>query len=441
MFDVNVKIITELKAFIAIVTDNKEIKQNFSVSNKDFIRTRKLPFEKIALLIARLCKKTLSIELDNFFEEMGCVMTCSVSAFVQQRIKLEPVFFFFWNMVLCKSCYHYYGNAIKRWKGYRIIAADGSSISLADTPSLRNYFGGQGNRQTEYVLAKTFYHYDVLNELVIVPQIKPYRYGELNMAYDAIPQIEEDMLTLYDRNFSNYKVVALHLWQESERKFVIRAKESQNIVKAFLQSGETSSIAYMQPTASTIEGLKKNGFIVTKNTLLKVRLVRVELCSKSTEVLITNLWEEDGHPAEQFKDLYFMRWGIETNISVQKNILQLEAFSGLTHQAVLQDFYATIVMVNLHSVLIKDAQQTADATMQHRKYPVKINKNKSFGKLKVNLISLFISNDVEAILKKLHDHFVREVIPIRKERTFSRIRRNIGTPSKYRTFTNFKPAY
>lgn len=442
MFEANINIIAELKAFISIVSENKEIKHKFCVSDKDFIRTRKLPFGKIALLIARLCKKTLSIELDNFFEEMGCEMSCSVSAFVQQRIKLEPLLFYFWNRVLCKSYYHYYGTTIKRWRGYRIIAADGSSISLADTPSLRSYFGGQGNRQRDFVLAKTFFHYDVLNELVVLPQIKPYRYGELKMAYDAIPAIEEDMLTLYDRNFSNYKVVALHLWQERERKFVIRAKESQNMVKSFLQSGKTSSITYMQPTASTIEGLKKSGFIITKDTLLKVRLVRVELGpDKSTEVLITNLWEEDGHPTEQFKDLYFMRWGIETNISLQKNILQSEASSGLTHPAVLQDFYATIMMANLHSILIKDAQQTADVTMKHRKYPVKINKNKSFGKLKVNLIALFTSNDVEAILQKLHDHFVREVIPIRKGRTFPRIRRNIGTPSKYKTFTNFKPAY
>lgn len=53
-----------------------------------------------------------------------------------------------------------------------------------------------------------------------------------------------------------------------------------------------------------------------------VRLVRVDL-DKSTEVLITNLWEEDDHPAEQFKDLYFMRWDVETNISIEKNILQL----------------------------------------------------------------------------------------------------------------------
>lgn len=117
MFEANINIIAELKAFISIVSENKEIKHKFCVSDKDFIRTRKLPFGKIALLIARLCKKTLSIELDNFFEEMGCEMSCSVSAFVQQRIKLEPVLFYFWNRVIVQKLLSLLRNYYKAVEG------------------------------------------------------------------------------------------------------------------------------------------------------------------------------------------------------------------------------------------------------------------------------------------------------------------------------------
>jgi hypothetical protein len=168
--------------------------------------------------------------------------------------------------------------------------------------------------------------------------------------------------------------------------------------------------------------------------------VRVDLPT-SVEVLITNLWEEEGHGVEEFKDLYFLRWGIETNFALQKNVLQLEAFSGLSVCSVLQDFYATAVMTNLHSIVIKDAQRTVETIAKPRKYPIKINKNKSFGKLKVHLVNLFLNNDVQAILQKLHDHFIREVIPIRKGRTFPRIKKNIQSGTKYKTYTNFKPSY
>ena len=440
MFDVNVKVISELKSFISIVTGKKAYFDKYRVSEKDFTRTRKLPFSSLVLFITKLCKKTLSIELEQFFGDMGCTMYCSVSAFTQQRIKLDPLFFYHWNMVLWGSYYFYAGEQVKRWKGYRVIAADGSSISLINNTALSKHFGGQGNQVCDFVLAKTFYHYDVLNELIVLPDIQPYRYGELNMAYDGIDRTEEDMLMLYDRNFSNYKMVALHLWQEKERKFVIRAKETQNLIKEFISSGSLSSVVDMKPTVPAIEGLKKSGFTITKDTLLKVRLVRVELPA-SVEVLMTNLWEEDGFTDDLFKDLYFMRWGVETNISVQKNILQLESFSGLTVAAVTQDFYATVMMANLHSILIKDAQDTVETNMKDRKYPMKINKNKSFGRLKIILVSLFIDEELQDILERLHAHFIKDVIPIRKGRTFERKRKNVQSKSKFKTFTNFKPAY
>jgi hypothetical protein len=305
---------------------------------------------------------------------------------------------------------------------------------------LSEFFGGQSNQYTSFVQAKTFYHYDVLNELIVLAEIKPYRCGEINMAYKAVSEIQQDMVMIYDRNFSNYKMVALHMWQQKERKFIIRAKETQRMIRSFIESGKHSSIVKMQPTPDAIKGLKKSGFDILQDTLIKVRLVRVELPS-GVEVLITNLWEEDGHATEEFKDLYFMRWGVETNISMQKNILQLESFSGLTVCSVLQDFYATIIVCNLHSILIKESQQTVEDALTERKYPVKINRNKSVGRLKIHLVYLFTHHDPQSILQKLHLYFIRNVLPVRKGRSFKRIRKNMQSKSKFKTFANFKPAF
>ena len=440
MMEANVKILQALKGFLTYVAACRERLEPFCVSNKDFLRQRKLPFHRLVLLIVKLCKKTLSLELEQFFSEINSPLPCSVSAFTQQRFKLQPAFLFCWNVVLQRSFEHYYGAAVKRWKGYRLLACDGSTVALVNTPSLYAYFGAQGNQLTEYVTARTFYHYDVLNEIIVLPQIAPYRYGELNMAYDAVEQLQEDTVSIYDRNFCYYKMVALHLWQERERKFIIRAREKHNWIVAFLKSGVMSQVVEMKPTQTAKSGLRKSGYLTAPNTTLKVRLVRVEL-KNAVEVLITNLWEEEGHTTEEFKDLYSLRWGVETNISVQKNILQLESFSGLRVCAVLQDFYATVLMANLHAILIKDAQQTIETTTQHRKHPLKVNKNKSFGKLKTCLVALFIQEDLCTILTRLQDCFVRDPVPVRKGRSFKRWRKNTRAKSKYKTFTNFKPAF
>jgi hypothetical protein len=438
---IGIKIISELKSFVSLIARDELLLNNFRKSPEDFTRNRKLPFERLVLLIVKLCKKTLSIELEKFFEELGDRSTCSVSAFTQQRIKLKASFFYWWNKVLLSSYYHYAElDDIKRWKGFRVVAADGSNVSLVNTPVLNSHFGGASNQNCSFVQAKTFYYYDVLNELVLMPRIMPYRYGEVPMAYDAIEQLEKDMLIIYDRNFCSYKMFALHLWAEHEIKFVIRGKDNQNMIKEFIAGGKQTAIIYLSPASTAIKGLKESGFIITKYTLLKIRLVRVDL-EKTVEVLVTNLWEEEGHPNSEFKALYFLRWGVETNISIQKNILQMEAFSGLTVESVEQDFYATVFMANLHSVLIKDAQISVNINATNRKYPMKVNRNKSFGKLKVSLVALFNDNNVESILKILHGHFIRDTLPVRKNRSFERVTKNKQSKSKHRTFSNFKPAY
>jgi hypothetical protein len=132
---------------------------------------------------------------------------------------------------------------------------------------------------------------------------------------------------------------------------------------------------------------------------------------------------------------------VESNINFQKNILQLESLSGLTPTSVEQDFYATIVVANLHFLLIKHAQQTIDTTLTDKKYPMQVNNNKAFGKLKKNLIPLFVSENPSEILKTLYAYFIRAPLPVRKNRHFPRIRINPMSRSKFRTFTNFKPAY
>lgn len=440
MTSVNVKIIHRLKSFLKRVNSNETLVHQFSSSDADFTRIRKLPFDKLVLMIARLNKKTLGIELANYFSEINEPSPCSVSAFCQRRSKLLPSFFHSWNMVLHLSYYLYCKNSVKRWRKYRLIASDGSGVSLVKTKSLEGYFGGQSNQTGSFVQGKTFFCYDVLNGMIIHSGLYPYRYGEHNMAYDAVELYEDDMLIIYDRNFCSYKMVALHLLREKEIKFIIRAQETQLHVKKFIASGATSSETWLEPGPAAIKGMKKSGFIITKNNLIKIRLVRVELTDK-VEVLMTNLWEDEGHKTSDFKDLYNMRWGIETNIGFQKNIMQLESFSGLTAISVLQDFYASVFIANLYAVLKKEAQQIISRTTAHRKYPMQINNNKAFGKMKSYIIPLFIGGRIRQLIEQLNEYFIRDPLPIRAGRSFKRERKNRQSNSKFRTFTNFKPAY
>ena len=439
MSTTNLRIIEELRFFVLQVSQDKELTSLFSLTPRGFTRNRKLGFLRTVLLIGKLCKKTLSVELESFFEEMGSLKNCSVSAFCQQRKKLNPLFYRVWNEVLCTSFYALAGSRIKTWQGYKLIAVDGSNVSLIDTPSISKHFGGQRNQHDSFIQGKSLYAHDVLNNLVIHAQIAPYSVGELVMAYNWVNGIKPDMLTIYDRNFCNYKMMALLSWQETERKFVIRAREKWKPISNFIKSGRESEVIAIYPSPNAIEGLYECGYKITAKTPLKVRLVRVEL-PNSVEVIATNLWNENLHPTD-FKSLYFKRWGIETNISHQKNILRLESFSGLSKLAVEQEFYATIFMANLHAVITHEAQKTLDNEPKKRKHRMKVNGNKSHGKLREAFVSLFTRDNLVEILMALHNLFIRDPLPQRPNRSYQRVVKNKQTKSKHKTCNNYKPAF
>jgi hypothetical protein len=443
MSTLNVSIISELQSFLNEVSINPELTNLFRYSEKDFTRKRKLCFKNLSLLIVRLCKKTLSVEMEEFFSSIKSSKSCSVAAFSLQRAKLNPKFFNSWNIFLCKTFYHLYKTDVKRWKGYRVVGCDGSNIALVDRPELRDYFGGQSNQNCSFIGAKTFYCFDVLNKIIISSSITPYRQGELSTAYEILNSrtVETDMLMIFDRNFSNYKMAALMQWKEREIKYLIRVKDSLTFAKEFLKSKKPSMEINLYPTVHAIHGLKDAGYIITKNTPLKTRLVAVKLSTGVTEILMTNLWESEGYSSKEFKDLYSLRWGVESNIAFQKNIQQLESLSGLTPNSVMQDFYATVFVCNLHFLLIKDAQNYLDASQGEYKYPLQINNNRAYGKLKQNIIELFVSEDPSELLQTLTNYFIRAPLPIRKHRSYPRVRKNPMSKSKFRTFSNYKPAF
>lgn len=59
--------------------------------------------------------------------------------------------------------------------------------------------------------------------------------------------------------------------------------------KCFVRSRKSTKIVTIYPTKDAIEQLKAYGYIVTKNTGMKVRMVKIKLPTGETEVLLTSL--------------------------------------------------------------------------------------------------------------------------------------------------------
>ena len=97
--------------------------------------------------------------------------------------------------------------------------------------------------------------------------------------------------------------------------------------------------------------------------------------------------------------------------------MDLEHRSGLTVEAVEQDFFASVLLSNLESVIIGPAAAELAERTAHRKQPLKINHAVSFHALKSRLIHLLASQlPPEQVLEELTQCFQANPVSIRPRR-------------------------
>ena len=151
-----------------------EIIMNYKMSESDFTRNRKQPFGFVLMFMINLLKKSLVIELDNYLSHLNSkiqnynIKSVSASAFVQRRKKINHTVFKYLVSVIVDNYYVVSNKNVKLFRGFRLLAVDGSRIALPCTKELKNDFGEAKNQtKASVVQARSSVLYDVLNHLVI----------------------------------------------------------------------------------------------------------------------------------------------------------------------------------------------------------------------------------------------------------------------------------
>lgn len=436
MIKSNLQIVSDLKEFLMNAAQNSA---DYCFKASDFSRAKVLTFSRVALALTNMMKRSLAIELADFFGALGAdEQVCTKSAFSQARQKLNPLFFEEWNNCLCKSFYQDNDQRVRRWNNFRLEGVDGTFICLVNNESIRSYFGTHKNQHSGVCLAKAVVRYDVLNEIAISGKIGTESKSENFYALQDLDQVDKDVVSIYDRNYPSYDFIYEHHIRGLH--YIMRCKINHNsVVKDFVASGSASQIVNFKMSKKALISLRDKGYKVTKTDQLQLRLVRVHLPNNEVEVLATSLREASYTPTH-FKNLYHQRWGSETFFDRFKNQLQIENFSGHTVLSVFQEFYAMLFVHNLQSIIINDCQEQLEQICRNRTKLYKINRNVSLGLLKHRIVQLFLCEDPNMILEELKTRFVRHLERVRLNRKHPHKYKNINRRGKYRTQKNYRRA-
>jgi hypothetical protein len=87
-----------------------------------------------------------------------------------------------------------------------------------------------------------------------------------------------------------------------------------------------------------------------ENYPLSFRVIRFPVSDNTYEVIITNLSEKD-FPLEKIKEIYHMRWGIETSFRELKYAVGLTNFHSKKVAYIIQEIFARLTMYNFCEIL------------------------------------------------------------------------------------------
>lgn len=198
--------------------------------------------------------------------------------------------------------------------GLRLMAIDGSTLDVADTPENAHAFGrpatGRGGHgafpQLRLVaLIETGTH--VLCDVVL----RPSRGGEVPAARHLLRSVEAGMLLLWDRGFHGYDLVRRTLARGAH----VLGRTKANVVlppETVLPDGSYISTLYPSPTARR---RRQDGIVV--------RVIEYALdtpAGPGTERyrLLTSLLDPVAFPAQTLAATYHERWEIETTLDEVK---------------------------------------------------------------------------------------------------------------------------
>jgi len=331
---------------------------------KDFTRKKKLPFETVMQLLISMGGNSIYKEL---LESQGYnVNTATTSAFVQQRNKILP------SALEC--LFHKFTQShtgIKDYRGYRLLAIDGSDLPIATDPAdTDTYFQSQPNTKG-YNLLHLNAAYDLCNRLYVDALVQPRRLWNEGRALTAMVErsaLQGKIIVIADRGYESYNNFA-HI-ECKGWNYVIRVKDlDSNGILSGLRlpaSGAFDQDVHLTLTRKQTKEVKAHPeiykFLPSNSTFdfldlhenlfypLSFRIVRFVLPDGAYETVITNLSAAD-FPPDELRSLYHMRWGIETSFRALKYTVGLTNFHAKRQEFITQEIFARIILYNFAEMM------------------------------------------------------------------------------------------
>lgn len=319
------------------------------------------------------------------------------------------------------------------WKGFQLIAGDGSTVSLPASKQIKEHFGiySSTEKGVNSCLARVFMLYDVLTDLVIDGRISKIEEGEKSLLKQCLTDFPVNKgIFILDRGFGYFGVCKRFFTQE--RDFCIRISGSNSAFgQSAMENPLNDFLTLWKPSVMEQETCRQQGQDIEP---IKIRISKIELKSGETEILVSSLFDMELFSLEDLKELYRLRWGIEEGFKKLKPKMKLEHFGSRKPEGIFQEFQAHLFMMNVVSIMGNAAQQEVEKKCSSRKLKYKYNWQNAFRFVRNKIIEIVNFRNTEQLIEQLIAQIATSIIAVKPERSFPRLRIKKRKPRLYQTY-------
>ena len=270
-----------------------------------------MPIEDLVYSMINRKGLTLKLELRNYMKITHPGVEISKPGYLKQRMKLNPEAFKVLYQSHNKNFYQDAEVEPYTYKGYLVLAADGSDINIPTTAETVEKYGSasvRGGKPCAQIGLGCIY--DVLNRFILDSSINKVKFDEMRVAQEQLSNIKDTIgdrypyMVIMDRGYPS--TPAFLKFIDDGIYFVARLKTSDYKAeqKALKSNDEDVEIALTKARRRNYIGKKEESIMMSRD-FFSLRMVKVNFDNDISEILATNLPRET-FPEECFAEIYHM---------------------------------------------------------------------------------------------------------------------------------------
>jgi Transposase DDE domain len=233
-----------------------------------------------------------------------------------------------------------------RFRGRRVLAVDGSKISVQRAPELWTEFGAPASSHAPQILVTTLF--DVMAKVPVDATVAPFAGSEREQLGRMLGRLRPGDVVVLDQGFPSYEVMELLLSREVD--FVMRTAVvgGFSAVESFVRSGlDEDQLMLIPASRSSARHLGP----------YRVRAVRRDGPDGDPQVFITSL-PRRSLSRDDIIELYRRRWEVELFFRLEKGTyLGHDQFHARNADGVRQEVFALLLFVALTRTLMATAAE------------------------------------------------------------------------------------